>query len=91
MATGQGLPPGEELRLGADRIHQLILHSDLEWPEIERRIGELREACRELLPERVDLFDMIYAARFERLWRQWRLDGDTSWTWREDAAPLDPS
>lgn len=73
----------EEMRLEADRISNLILHSDVDWIDVEIRISEMRERCRELAPLKIELFDHIYASRFKRLWEQWRLLGDTSWTWRE--------
>ncbi|MBI3736489.1 hypothetical protein HY256_08250 [Candidatus Sumerlaeota bacterium] len=72
-----------ELQLGADRISNMILHSDVDWIDIEIQINELREFCRERAPEKVPLFDGIYGRRFLRLWEQWRLEGDTSWTWRD--------
>lgn len=77
------MPLAEKLRRGADRIYNLILHSDLEWIDIEIQIDALRQLCREDEPEKLDLFEAIYARRFERLWEQWRLEGDTSWTWRD--------
>lgn len=73
----------DEMRLEADRISNLILHSDVEWIDVEIRISEMRERCRELAPLKVELFDQVYASRFRRLWDQWRLLGDTSWTWRD--------
>lgn len=73
----------EKLQRGADRIYNLILHTDLDWIDIAIQIESLRELCREDEPENLDLFEAIYASRFERLWEQWRLDGDTSWSWRE--------
>lgn len=72
-----------ELQLGADRITNLILHSDLEWIDIAIEINALRERCRVRAPDKVELFDGIYGMRFDRLWQQWRLQGDTSWTWRD--------
>lgn len=76
-----------ELQLGADRITNLILHSDLEWIDIAIEINDLRERCRSRAPDKVELFDGIYGMRFERLWQQWRLDGDTTWTWRNTPNP----
>lgn len=73
----------DEMRLEADRISNLILHSDVEWIDVEIRIGEMRERCRELAPLKLELFELVYASRFRRLWDQWRLLGDTSWTWRD--------
>jgi hypothetical protein len=77
----------EELQREAERIYNQILHSDTDWIDIEIRINELRERCRERAPDKVELFDAVYGNRFVRLWEQWRLQGDTSWTWRDDAEP----
>ncbi len=76
----------DEMRLEADRISNLIFHSDLEWIDIEIRISNMRERCRELAPLKLELFEQVYASRFRRLWEQWRLLGDTSWTWREQGS-----
>jgi hypothetical protein len=73
----------DELKRDADRIYNLIFHSDLEWIDIEIQIDRMRERCREVQPEDIDLFEAIYAGRFARLLRQLRWDGDTSWTWRD--------
>jgi hypothetical protein len=32
----------------------------------------MRELCRAEAPEKAELFEAIYASRFERLWEQWR-------------------
>lgn len=63
----------EELKRGSDRICNLILYSDLPWIDIEIEADKLRELCREQAPEKLDLFEGLYAKRFERLWRQWRV------------------
>lgn len=73
----------DELTVRANRIYNLILHSDLEWIDIQIQINQLREFCLQFQPEKVELFDALYGGRFSRLWEQWRLKGDTSWTWRE--------
>ena len=61
-----------ELQLKADAVCRQIL--DPRIPEVDVRIAEerLREMCRELFPDRLDLFDMIYGSRFRRLWEQFR-------------------
>ena len=73
----------DEMRLEADRISNLIFHSDVEWIDVEIRISQMRERCRELAPLKLELFEQVYASRFRRLWDQWRVLGDTSWTWRD--------
>ena len=61
-----------ELQRGADRICNLILYSD--YPEVDILIerGKLRYRCERMFPDRMELFDMIYESRFDRLWEQFR-------------------
>ncbi|MHC4942123.1 MAG: hypothetical protein ACYTG7_03805 [Planctomycetota bacterium] len=60
------------LKRSADRIAFLIVASD--YPEIDLTIEEekLRDLCARLFPDRLDLFEMIYSARFQRLKEQFR-------------------
>ena len=67
---GEGEAAAEELRRGADRIANLILHSDLPDVDIDIAIAALRRRCGELMPDRIHLFDWIYEARFRRLREQ---------------------
>ncbi len=60
----------ETLRRMSDRVANLIFHADVDWIDIEIAINEMRDFCREHLPERLELFEMIYPPRFERLWEQ---------------------
>ena len=62
----------EILKRKADRISFLIVASD--YPEIDLQIEEenLREECERLYPESMDLFEMVYDSRFDRLWEQFR-------------------
>ncbi len=64
----------EELRRRADLLCQLILRSD--YPEVDIAIERerLREWCRSVLPDRMDLYDMIYERRFDRLLEQFGED-----------------
>ena len=62
----------EALRLGAERVASMIVtstYSDLECALAER---ELRMECLSLLPDRMELYDMVYTARFRRLREQFR-------------------
>lgn len=64
--------PADALRRWADRVASMIVtstYSDLECALAER---ELRMECLRLLPDRMELFDRIYAARFRRLREQFR-------------------
>lgn len=83
MDRNPNLSLADELRFEADKIYNLILHSDLEWIDIEIQIEALREVCRERDPAKLELFEAVYVSRFTRLWEQWHLQGDTSWTWRD--------
>jgi hypothetical protein len=65
----------EALRLGAERVASMIVtstYSDLDCALAER---ELRMECLRLLPERMALFDLVYASRFRRLREQFRHAG----------------
>ena len=64
--------PAEALRRRADRVASMIVtstYSDLDCALAER---EVRMECLRLLPDRMDLFDLVYAARFRRLREQFR-------------------
>jgi len=62
------------LQREADRIAVLILSTDLPEIDIVIQVERLRERCEELFPGRGDLFEMIYASRFERLMEQFGAD-----------------
>jgi len=64
--------PAVTLQRMADRVASMILtssYSDLECALAER---ELRMECLRLCPDRMELFDRIYTARFRRLRDQFR-------------------
>jgi hypothetical protein len=61
------------MRRESDRICALILHTDLPWVDVAIQENQMRELCREYAPDRLDLFEMVYAARFRRLWETWRI------------------
>jgi hypothetical protein len=65
-----------ELQRLADRVCVLILSSDLPAIDIEIEKGKVRERCLDLYPDREDLYDMIYESRFQRLWDQFRGEGE---------------
>jgi hypothetical protein len=62
------------LQREADHIAVLILSTDLPQIDIVIQVEKLRELCEELFPGRDDLFEMIYASRFERLMEQFGAD-----------------
>lgn len=61
-----------ELASMAERVCGLILQSD--YPDVDVAIEKekVRARCEELFPDRMDLYEMIYESRFQRLWDQWR-------------------
>ncbi len=64
--------PVRHLQRLADRIAGMIVtssYSDLECALAER---ELRMDCLSLLPYKMELFELIYEARFRRLREQFR-------------------
>lgn len=64
--------PALALQRQADRVASMIVtstYSDLECALAER---ELRMECLSLLPDRMELYDMVYTARFRRLREQFR-------------------
>lgn len=62
----------EELKRLADGVCRMIL--DERFPDVDVEIAQnkVREKCRELFPDKLDIFDMIYESRFRRLWEQFR-------------------
>jgi len=61
-----------ELQRMAERVCVLILRDDYPAIDIEIEKAKVRERCQELFPDRMDLYEMIYESRFERLWEQFR-------------------
>lgn len=64
--------PAALLQRLADRVSSMIVtssYTDLQCALAER---ELRMECLRLLPDRMELFDLIYVARFRRLREQFR-------------------
>lgn len=56
----------------ADEISHLILNTDLPWIDIQIQIGKLRCVAEKMFSRKLELFERIYEARFERLRQQWR-------------------
>jgi hypothetical protein len=62
-----------KFQLAADEIcHQIRLNKTTK-DEIDRQISDLRASAVRMFPNKMDLFDLIYMRRFERLWREWRV------------------
>jgi len=62
----------EAFQRKADRIAFLIVASDYERIDVEIEKAELRQECARLFPDKLELYDMIYESRFQRLWEQFR-------------------
>ncbi len=56
----------------ADRVCSLILLEDYPRIDIEIEKEQVREECKRLFPDRLELYEMIYESRFNRLWSQFR-------------------
>lgn len=82
--TTENLSLAERLKRDSHRICSLILNSDMAWIDIAIEINRMRELCAMEEPDQLDLFEAVYAARFNRLWEQWRLPRE------EDAAGWTP-
>ena len=56
-----------ELQRMVHRVCALILNPD--YPEIDILIEreKVRRRCKELFPDRMDLYEMVYESRFDRL------------------------
>ncbi len=62
----------QELKRAAERICALILIDDYPEIDIEIEKANLKRRVREMFPDKVRLYEMIYESRFRRLWEQWR-------------------
>lgn len=74
---GATLGPGRRqqlrhLRRSADDLCRMILTTGYPEAEIALARGRLRALAESLFPDRMDVYDMIYESRFERLWVQFR-------------------
>jgi hypothetical protein len=64
--------PADYISTLARHVCQLICTEDVKAYEIALAIREARLECARLLPEKIELFDLVYGARFERLKEQFR-------------------
>jgi len=62
-----GSPEAAELRRRGDALTWTILYSDLPRIDVDIAIAGLRDWVRRHLPDRLELFEMVWAARWERL------------------------
>lgn len=61
-----------EIQETASRICQMILDETCAEVDIEIAKDKLKERVAELFPDKLSLYEMIYEARFKRLWEQFR-------------------
>jgi hypothetical protein len=80
-ACGAVLYPGPRARMRlirqrADLVCRMILTSACPSVEIALERGRLRELARSFFPDRMELYEMIYESRFDRLIEQFRAGED---------------
>jgi hypothetical protein len=62
----------QEIQQAASRISQMILDDSYPDVDIEIAKAKLRERVAQLFPDKLSVYEMIYEARFRRLWEQFR-------------------
>jgi hypothetical protein len=67
----------DAIRRRADRIASMILYSDMPRIDIDIAIGRFRDDVLETFPDKAELFEALYANRFDRLWNQFRESGSS--------------
>ncbi|MEN8264616.1 MAG: hypothetical protein ABFR82_14270 [Nitrospirota bacterium] len=61
-----------EIRRMADRISSLIVSTDYLMIDIEIEKQKLQDLISDLFPDKIELYDLIYEPRFNRLKEQFR-------------------
>lgn len=61
-----------EIQRGASLICQMILDETCPEVDIEIAKQKLRDRVTQLFPDKLSVYEMIYEARFKRLWDQFR-------------------
>ena len=61
-----------EIQQDAQAICRMILDEKCQRVDIQIARGNLKEKVKELFPDKMRAFEMIYEARFKRLWEQFR-------------------
>lgn len=64
--------PADYISSLAAGVCLLILNQGTKEYEIQLAIRDARLECARLMPEKLELFDLVYGARFERLREQFR-------------------
>lgn len=65
----------KSLQRKADRICVFILNTQYQKIDIEIEKKKLKEEFIKNFPDKINLYQMIYEARFDRLWKQFREAG----------------
>ena len=65
----------KEIQEGAQRICQMILNEECADVDIEIAKTRLKEKVAQYFPDKMETYRMIYEARFNRLWEQFRSGG----------------
>lgn len=60
----------------ADHLCRMILSSECPDVEVALERGRVRALAESLFPDRMELYEMIYESRFDRLWQQFRCSAD---------------
>ena len=61
-----------EIQERASQICQMILDDSYSEVDIEIAKTKLKERVAELFPDKISVYELIYEARFRRLWEQFR-------------------
>lgn len=64
-----------EIKRAGDKIAFLILNTDYPHVDIEIEKTKFKSLIKELFPDKVHLYELIYEPRFNRLWEQFRKIG----------------
>ena len=65
----------ENLKTETDRLCQDIRQGRVgDREQLLARVAKARNLCQSLFPDKLELFDIIYRSRFERLWEQFGKD-----------------
>lgn len=61
-----------KIKIESERIASLILNFDYPKIDIEIERTKFKELIKELFPQKVYLYELIFEPRFNRLWEQFR-------------------
>ena len=67
-----------EIQQDAQAICQMILDEQCQAIDVEIAKENLKEKVRRYFPDKIQVYEMIYEARFRRLWDQFRTSGPKS-------------